>query len=235
LLLEVREISVHYGKAEALKGVSLEVPESSIVTVIGSNGAGKSTLMRTITGILRPTSGQILFQGGRIDKHRIENIVKTGIALVPEGRRVFPYMSVMDNLEMGGYTRRDKKELALVMEEVFSNFPILKERLRQPAGTLSGGEQQMLAIARALLAKPKLLLLDEPSLGLAPIIVREVGEIIKKIHGGGVSILLIEQNARLALGLAQFGYVLEIGRIVLKANTKELQENDFIKRAYLGI
>lgn len=235
MLLQVKEIVVRYGKAEALKGVSLEVPAGSIVTVIGSNGAGKSTLMRTITGLRRPISGEIFLEGKRIEAEPPEKIVKSGIALVPEGRRLFPYMTVLENLEMGGYTQKNRNALSGQIEEIYSNFPILKQRRLQLAGTLSGGEQQMLAIARALLARPKLLLLDEPSLGLAPLVVREVGEIIKGIHARGVSILLIEQNARLALGLARLGYVLETGHIRLKAEAKELLENDFVKRAYLGI
>lgn len=235
MLLEVKGITVLYGKAEALRGVSLEVPEHLIVTVIGSNGAGKSTLLRTITGIRKPSSGEIYFEGKRIDGFSAERIVHAGIALVPEGRRLFAYMTVMENLEMGAYTQKNRREMETMMEESFSNFPILKERRHQLAGTLSGGEQQMVAIARALLAKPKLLLLDEPSLGLSPLIVREVGEIVKGIHKKGVSILLIEQNSRLALGLAQLGYVLETGHIVLKAEAKELLENEFVKRAYLGV
>ncbi len=235
MLLEVKAINVLYGKAQALKEVSVGVPEGQIVTVIGSNGAGKSTLLRTIVGLCKPSSGEIYLEGKRIDGHPAERIVNAGIALVPEGRRLFPYMTVMENLEMGAYTQKNKREISAMMEENFSKFPILKERLTQLAGTLSGGQQQMLAIARALLAKPKLLLLDEPSLGLSPIVVKEVGEIVKGIHEKGVSILLIEQNTRLALGLAQLGYVLETGHVVLKADAKELLENDFVKRAYLGL
>lgn len=235
MLLSIKELVVRYGKAEALRGVSLDVPKGHIATVIGPNGAGKSTLMRTITGLLKPISGEIYFQERRIDGESAEHIVYLGIALVPEGRRLFPYMTVVENLEMGAYIQKDRKKIPTMMEEIFLNFPIFKSRRHQLSGTLSGGEQQMLAIARALLATPKLLLLDEPSLGLAPLIVREVGEIIKGIYEKGVSILLIEQNARLALGLAKLGYILETGRIVLKADAKELLENDFVKRAYLGI
>jgi branched-chain amino acid transport system ATP-binding protein len=235
MLLNVKEITVHYGKAEALKGVSLEVPEDYIATVIGSNGAGKSTLMATVVGLRKPSSGEIYFHGERIDGQAPEEIVKLGIALVPEGRRVFPFMTVVENLEMGAYTQKNRSQVTTMMEDIFCHFPVLRERRRQLAGTLSGGEQQMLAIARALLSKPKMLLLDEPSHGLSPIMVQEVGKIIKDIHKMGVSILLIEQNARLALGLAQLGYVLETGSIVLKADAKELLENDFVKRAYLGI
>ena len=235
MLLDVRKLSVNYGKAEALRDVSLEVPEKRIVTVIGSNGAGKSTLMGTIVGLLKPRQGEIWFRNEIINGKTPEEIVKIGIVLVPEGRRLFPFMSVLENLEMGAYTQKDRKRLVTMMGEVFSHFPRLEERRKQLAGTLSGGEQQMLAIARALLAGPQLLLLDEPSIGLSPLMVREVGEIVKRIHGTGVSILLIEQNARLALGLAQLGYVLETGRIVIKANAKELLENEFVRRAYLGI
>jgi len=235
MLLNVKEVTVHYGKAEALKGVSLEVPEDYIATVIGSNGAGKSTLMSTVVGLRKPSSGEIHFRGKRIDGQTPEQIVKLGIALVPEGRRVFPFMTVVENLEMGAYTQKDRKQVITMMGEIYSRFPVLEERRHQLAGTLSGGEQQMLAIARALLTKPKMLLLDEPSHGLSPLMVQAVGEIIKTIHKMGVSILLIEQNARLALGLAQLGYVLETGCVVLKADAKELLENDFVKRAYLGI
>ena len=235
MLLEVKKLNVLYGKAEALREVSLEVPEGHIVTVVGANGAGKSTLLRAIVGLCKASSGEICFEGTRIDGQPAQRIVKAGIALVPEGRRLFPQMTVMENLEMGAYTQKDKGEIAARMEEIFSSFPILKDRQRQLAGTFSGGQQQMLAIARALLAKPKLLLLDEPSLGLSPMLVKEVGEIVKGIHKRGVSILLVEQNARLALELAQLGYVMETGRVVLKAEAKELLENEFVKRAYLGL
>jgi branched-chain amino acid transport system ATP-binding protein len=235
MLLNVKGITVHYGKAEALKGVSLEVPGDYIATVIGSNGAGKTTLMGTIVGLRKPSSGEIHFQEKRIDGKPPEEIVKLGIALVPEGRRVFPFMTVVENLEMGAYIQKDRKQVIAMMGEIFSHFPVLKERKRQLAGTLSGGEQQMLAIARALLTKPKMLLLDEPSHGLSPLMVQAVWEIVRNIHKMGVSILLIEQNARLALGLAQLGYVLETGCIVLKADAKELLKNDFVRSAYLGI
>jgi branched-chain amino acid transport system ATP-binding protein len=235
MLLEVKKLNVQYGKAEALREVSLEVPEGQIVTVVGANGAGKSTLLRAIVGLCKASSGEICFEGKRIDGQPAQRIVKAGIALVPEGRRLFPYMTVMENLEMGAYTQKDKREIAATMDEIFCNFPILRDRQRQLAGTFSGGQQQMLAIARALLAKPKLLLLDEPSLGLSPIVVKEVGEIVKSIHKRGVSILIVEQNTRLALELAQLGYVMETGRVVLKAEAKELLENEFVKRAYLGL
>jgi len=191
--------------------------------------------MVTVVGLRKPSSGEIYFRGERIDGKAPEKIVQLGMALVPEGRRVFPFMSVVENLEMGAYIQKDRKQVTRMMEEIFSHFPRLKERRRQMAGTLSGGEQQMLAIARALLTKPEMLLLDEPSHGLSPLMVQAVGAIIKNIHHMGVSILLIEQNARLALGLAQIGFVIETGRIVLKADARSLLENDFVKRAYLGI
>lgn len=234
MLLEIKGVSVHYGKAEALKGVSLEVPERCIATVIGSNGAGKSTLMRAITGLKKPSSGEIDFQGKRIDGQPANHIVKLGIALVPEGRRLFPFMSVLENLEMGAYIQKSRTQTATMLEEVFCHFPILKERQRQLAGNLSGGQQQMLAIARSLMARPKLLLLDEPSLGLSPLVVQEVGDIVKDIHERGVTILLIEQNAALALGLSQLGYLLETGSVALKGDARTFLENEFVKRAYLG-
>lgn len=234
-MLEVKDVTVHYGKAAALNGVSLDVPEVSIVTAIGSNGAGKSTIMRTIAGLQKPSSGEITFNKRRIDGQSTHQIVNAGIALVPEGRHLFPDMSVSENLEMGAFTKNDKDQIKEALEEIFSHFPRLRERLRQTAGTLSGGEQQMLAIARALMSRPKLLLLDEPSLGLSPILVQEVAAIIKSIHKRGVSILIAEQNAWLALGMAQLGYVLETGRVVLKGETKVLLQNEFIKRAYIGI
>jgi branched-chain amino acid transport system ATP-binding protein len=235
MFLVVKDLEVCHGKAPALRGISLEVPEKSIVTVIGPNGSGKTTLMYTITGLKRPLSGEISFKGTRIEGMPPYHIVKLGIALVPEGRRLFPYMTVLENLEMGAYVRKNRKDTIKMMEEIYKSFPVIKNRKRQLAGTLSGGEQQMLAIARALLAGPQLMLLDEPSLGLAPLMVSEVMRIIKEIHERGVSILLIEQNARLALNLAQLGYILETGQILLKAETKDLLQNDFVKRAYLGL
>ena len=234
-MLEVKDVTVHYGKAAALKGVSLDVPQVSIVTAIGSNGAGKSTIMRTIVGLQKPSSGKIYFNQRRIDGQSTHQIVNAGIALVPEGRHLFPDMSVSENLEMGAYTQTDRDQIKETLEEIFSHFPRLRERLRQTAGTLSGGEQQMLAVARALMSRPKLLLLDEPSLGLSPILVQEVAEIIKSIHKRGVSILIAEQNAWLALGMAQLGYVLETGQVVLKGETSVLLQNEFIKKAYIGI
>lgn len=234
MLISIRDIRVHYDSIEAIKGISVEVDEQSIVTLIGSNGAGKSTILRTISGLKKPTSGEIWFSGRRIDGLPPDKIVKMGIAHVPEGRRIFPYMTVRDNLLMGAFLRREKKEVDIDLAKVFELFPRLKERATQQGGTLSGGEQQMLAIARALMAKPTLLLMDEPSLGLAPQVVAEVGRMIKTINEGGTTIILVEQNARMALHLAHKGYVLETGRIVLEGSARELARNERVKRIYLG-
>jgi len=212
----------------------MEVEEGSIVTLIGSNGAGKTTTLRAISGLKHPTSGEIWFDGQRIDRLPPEKINKLGIAQVPEGRRVFPQMTVMENLNMGAFLREDKDGVRRDVEEVFRHFPVLKERQKQYAGTLSGGEQQMLAMGRGLMSNPKLLLLDEPSLGLSPILVMEIAKIIKDISQGGKTIVLVEQNARLALSLAQKAYVLETGNIVLEGDAKDLRENEQVKKAYLG-
>lgn len=235
LLLEVKNLTVYYYKVAALKGVSFNVEEGSIVTLIGSNGAGKTTTMRTISGLKHPSSGEIWFEGQRIDRLAPERINGLGIAQVPEGRRVFPQMSVMENLMMGAYLRKDTDAISRDLEAVFEHFPRLKERRRQAGGTLSGGEQQMLAMGRALMSGPKLLLLDEPSLGMSPIVVSEVAKIVREISKRGRTILLVEQNARLALALAQKGYVLETGSIVLEGASKELIKNDLVKKAYLGM
>ncbi len=234
MLLEIKNIVVHYGRLEALKDISLEVEKGNIVTIIGSNGAGKSTTLRTISGLNHPTSGEIWFQGQRIDRLSPPKIVKEGIAQIPEGRRLFPQMTVIENLYMGAFLRKDKGEIKRGLEGVFTYFPILKERQKQYAGTLSGGEQQMLAMGRALMSHPSLLLLDEPSLGLAPFMVMEIAKIIGDIHKEGVTIILVEQNARLALRLADKGYVLETGRIALEGTGDELLNNDAVKKAYLG-
>jgi len=234
MLLEVRDIKVHYDKVEALKSVSLVVSEGSIVALIGANGAGKTTTLNAISGIVGITSGEILFQGERIDKLPAEKIVAIGIAQVPEGRRIFPFMTSFENIKIGAYHRRWKKEINSDIEEIYQHFPVLKERRNQKAWSLSGGEQQMLVIARALMAKPKLLLLDEPSMGLAPMMVEEITRIITDINKRGVNIILVEQNARMALGSAQFGYVLEVGRTVLQGETKELSKDPRVKAAYLG-
>ncbi len=234
MLLSVKDMSVYYHKVIAVKDISIEVEEGGIITLIGANGAGKTTTLRAITGLKHLTTGEIWFEGQRIDKLPPEKINEAGIAMVPEGRRVFPQMTVMENLTMGAFLRKDKDGIEKDLENVFVHFPVLKEREKQMGGTLSGGEQQMLAMARALMSHPKLLLLDEPSLGLSPILVMEIAKIIKDLHQEGRTIVLVEQNARLALSLADHGYVLETGSIVLQGDAKKLQENENVKKAYLG-
>jgi branched-chain amino acid transport system ATP-binding protein len=233
-VLEVKEIEVYYGAIHALKKLSISVEQGSIVTLIGANGAGKTTTLKTISGLLRPRSGSIMYKNQDITHVPPEKIVGMGISQVPEGRRVFPSMSVLENLEMGAYLRKDKKEIAQDMDNVFSRFPRLKERYKQMAGTLSGGEQQMLAIGRALMAKPELLLMDEPSMGLAPLLVKEIFEIIKDINKRGTTILLVEQNANMALSIADKAYVIETGEIVLQGTAQELMNSEQVKKAYLG-
>ena len=234
MFLELRDIKVNYGLAEALKGISLGAGEGEVVTLIGSNGAGKTTTLRVISGLTRPHSGAVFFKGRRIDGLAPNAVVKLGIAHVPEGRRIFAEMTVKENLEMGAYLRSDREGLAEDFKKMFRTFPILEERQKQAAGQLSGGEQQMLAMARALMARPVLLLLDEPSLGLSPLLVKEIGGIIREISRTGVSIILIEQNARLALRLAHRAYILELGAIVLAGQARDLLHEDAVKRAYLG-
>jgi branched-chain amino acid transport system ATP-binding protein len=234
MLLEVKEVVVRYGKAVALKGISMDIARDEIVTLIGSNGAGKTTTLRAISGLSLPESGQIRFQGRIINGVEPHEIVRMGVAHVPEGRRVFGPMTVEENLDLGAYLRRDRLVLAKDMERMYESFPRLKERRRQAAGSLSGGEQQMLAIARALMTSPKVLLLDEPSLGLSPILVREVGRIISRINGQGVTVILIEQNARMALRLAHRAYILELGKIILQGTARDLANNEAVKKAYLG-
>ncbi len=234
MLLEIKGLRVHYGRAEALKGISVVVHEGSIVTLIGANGAGKTTTLRTVSGLKKPSSGEIIFREKRIDRMPTHHIVKMGIAHIPEGRMVFAPMTVLDNLKMGAHRRKDKGGIAKDLDNIYALFPVLKARLGQHAGSLSGGEQQMLATARALMAKPKLLLMDEPSMGLSPLMVLQVGKIIKDINQDGVSIMLVEQNARMALSLANTAYILEVGRIVLEGNAKELAHNDSVRKAYLG-
>jgi len=234
MILEVKDLHVFYGAIHALHGISFHVEKGEIVTLIGANGAGKSTTLNTICGILRPRGGQILFRGQDITKTPADQIVKLGISQVPEGRKIFAPLTVKENLEIGAFTRNDKREIQKSMERVFASFPRMKERLSQLGGTLSGGEQQMLAVSRGLMSNPKLLLLDEPSMGLAPILVEEIFDIIKEINQQGVSILLVEQNANMALQVAHRGYVLETGRIVLEGTAKELRENPQVKAAYLG-
>jgi branched-chain amino acid transport system ATP-binding protein len=235
VLLELKDVWIHYRKVAAVQGISISVEEGEIVTLIGANGAGKSTTLRTISGLKRVTSGQIEFAGERIDRIAPEKVTKLGIAHVPEGRHVFPYMSVLENLEMGAYLRTDKAAISKGYEEVFEHFPRLKERRKQQAGTLSGGEQQMLAMGRALMNDPKLILMDEPSLGLSPILCREIAKLIRDLHQAGRTIVLVEQNARLALALAQKGYVMETGKIALEGPASELRENDEVQHTYLGI
>jgi len=233
-MLKIENLVVSYGGIEALKGISLEVEEGKIVTLVGANGAGKSTTLRSIVGLVKPKSGTITYKGKDLLAEKTQNIVRNGITLVPEGRRIFPNLTVLENLKIGAFTRTDSKGINADLERVYSTFPILKERSWQLAGTLSGGEQQMLAVGRALMSRPKLLMMDEPSLGLAPLIVKEIFEIIKEIHRQGVTILLIEQNANAALHIAHKGYVLETGRITLTGTGKELLENEEVKSAYLG-
>lgn len=233
-MLEVKDIEVYYGAIHALKKMSLQVEQGSIVTLIGANGAGKTTTLKTISGILRPRSGTVTFKNVDISKVAPEKIVAMGISQVPEGRRVFAAMSVLENLEMGAYLRKDKKAIAADMENVFGRFPRLKERRKQMAGTLSGGEQQMLAIGRALMARPQLLLMDEPSMGLAPLLVKEIFAIIKDINERGTTILLVEQNAHMALSIADQAYVIETGEIVLQGAAAELLQSEAVKKAYLG-
>ena len=230
----IRNMHVFYGRVEALKGISLAVDKGAIVTLIGANGAGKSTTLRAVSGLVRPASGEIIFQGKRIDSLSPQDVVRGGIAHVPEGRRVFPFMTVRENLNMGAFRRKDKEEIKKNLEGVFEHFPILRERRNQRAGSLSGGEQQMLAIGRALMSQPALLLLDEPSLGLAPLMVREVGRIIGEINQRQVGIMLVEQNAHMALRIAHRGYVMETGTIALQGPASDLIDNAHVKKAYLG-
>lgn len=234
LLLSVQNIDVFYGPIQALFSVSLEVEEGEIVTLIGANGAGKSTLLRTISGLLKPRAGSIYFENEDLTRKSSIEIVKSGISHVPEGRRVFPEMTVLENLELGAYVRKDRSEIEKDLKTVFERFPRLYERRNQLAGTLSGGEQQMLAIGRALMSRPRLLLLDEPSMGLAPILVSEIFEIIKEINARGTTILLIEQNANMALSIANRAYVIETGKIVLNGTSQEVASNPDVKKAYLG-
>ncbi|HBK52776.1 MAG TPA: ABC transporter ATP-binding protein [Syntrophomonas wolfei] len=233
-MLEVKGIDVYYGAIHALKGLSLEVEEGSTVTLIGANGAGKTTTLKSISGLLRLRNGAIMFKGSDISKVAPEKIVGLGISQVPEGRRVFSTMTVLENLEMGAYLRKDKKGIESDLENVFTRFPRLKERRKQTAGTLSGGEQQMLAIGRALMARPELMLMDEPSMGLAPLLVKEIFEIIKDINARGTTILLVEQNANMALSIANRAYVIETGEIVLEGTAEQLINSEEVKKAYLG-
>lgn len=233
-MLRVTDLEVYYGAIHALKGLSLEVNEGEIVTLIGANGAGKSTTLRTISGLIAPKSGTITFEGKNIAGKGAHEIVRAGISQVPEGRRIFAEMTVLENLELGAFTRSDKDGIAADMEMVFTRFPRLKERVSQQAGTLSGGEQQMLAMGRALMSRPRLLLLDEPSMGLAPLLIKEIFSIIVDINKTGTTVLLVEQNANMALSIASRAYVLETGRITLSGAAKELAASEDVRKAYLG-
>jgi branched-chain amino acid transport system ATP-binding protein len=233
-MLVLQDVNVYYGAIHALKGISLEVNEGEIVTLIGSNGAGKSTSLKTISGLLRPKQGKVVFEGTELTAVQPQEIVAKGISQVPEGRRVFANMTVMENLELGAYLRKDKVEIKKDIGNVFELFPRLNERKNQLSGTLSGGEQQMLAMGRALMSRPKLLLLDEPSMGLAPILVKQIFSIIEEINKTGTTILLVEQNAHMALSVAHRAYVLETGRIVLSGDANELAASEEVRKAYLG-
>ena len=233
-MLEVKDLQVYYGMIQAIKGISFEVNQGEVIALIGANGAGKTTTLHTVTGLISPKSGQVLFEGKDITKTPAHKIVSMGMAHVPEGRRVFAELSVYENLRMGAYTRKDKAEIEETLKRVYKRFPRLQERKNQMAGTLSGGEQQMLAMGRALMSKPRIILMDEPSMGLSPIMVNEIFDIIRAVSESGTTVLLVEQNAKKALSIADRAYVLETGKIVLSGDAKELLEDDSIKKAYLG-
>lgn len=233
-MLKVTELHVNYGGIKALQGISIDVPDGKIITLIGANGAGKSTTLKAIMNLVRPASGKILFHEEEITGVPTKTIVESGVVLVPEGRRIFPNLTVEENLTLGAYARKNKEEIEEDRQKVFTLFPRMKERLWQKGGTLSGGEQQMLAVGRALMSKPKVLLMDEPSLGLAPLLVRDIISIIKDINKLGVTVLLVEQNAKAALEIADYGYVLETGRITLAGQGRDLLENEDVRKAYLG-
>ncbi len=234
-MLEVRDLRVHYGIVEAVKGVSFHVNTGEMISLIGANGAGKSTILRSLTGLVQPSAGAITFEHTSLVGLPPHQIIRMGIGHVPEGRRLFPKMTVLENLKMGAYLQRHKADVAATLESVYAHFPILKERGRQRAGSLSGGEQQMLATARALMNRPRLLMLDEPSIGLSPIMTAEIGKIVQQINAMGVSVILVEQNAMLALTIAQRSYVLETGRIVMQGEARELLQDEGVKKAYLGL
>jgi branched-chain amino acid transport system ATP-binding protein len=234
-MLSLSSIESYYGKIQALKGISLEVSAGGIVAILGANGAGKSTTLRTISGLIQPARGEIVFEGTAIHRMSPHNIVRTGISQVPEGRDIFMGLTVRENLMMGAFTSKENKAVQVNLERTYTSFPILKERAKQQAGTLSGGEQQMLAIARGLMSNPKLMLLDEPSLGLAPLMVDEIFRIIREINHEGVTILLVEQNANMALQTAQYGYVMETGNIALDDTADNLIKDDYVRQVYLGV
>lgn len=233
-MLEVRDLKVSYGRVRAVKGISFTVEQGQVVTLVGTNGAGKTTTLRTISGLIRPESGEILFEGKRIDKVPAHEITTLGLAHSPEGRRIFPRLTVEDNLRLGAFARRDKVGIAKDLERVFDLFDILRTRRAQPAGTFSGGEQQMLAIGRAMMSRPKLLMLDEPSMGLSPLMMQRIMSTITELQSEGTTILLVEQNAQAALSLANYGYVLEVGKIVLEDTGKNLLVDENVRKAYLG-
>ena len=233
-MLEVKDLEVYYGMIRAIKGISFEVNKGEVIALIGANGAGKTTILHTVSGLITPSQGTVTFEGTDITKIPGHKIVSMGMAHVPEGRRVFQQLSVLQNLKMGAYTRKDKKEIEETLETVYKRFPRLAERKNQIAGTLSGGEQQMLAMGRALMSHPSIILMDEPSMGLSPIFVNEIFDIIKEVSASGTTVLLVEQNAKKALSIADRAYVLETGNIVLEGDAKELMNNDAIKKAYLG-
>ena len=233
-MLEVKDLEVYYGLLQAIKGISFHVDKGEIIALIGANGAGKTTTLHTVTGLISPKNGHVLFEGKDITKIPAHKIVSMGMAHVPEGRRVFAELSVYENLKMGAYTRKDKNEIEESLKNVYKRFPRLEERKNQMAGTLSGGEQQMLAMGRALMSKPKIILMDEPSMGLSPIMVNEIFDIIRSVSESGTTVLLVEQNAKKALSIADRAYVLETGKIVLEGKAKDLLEDDSIKKAYLG-
>ncbi len=233
-MLEIKDLEVYYGMIKAIKGVSFEVKEGEVIALIGANGAGKTTILHTITGLLEAKKGSVFFDGKDITKVPAHKIVSMGMAHVPEGRRVFANLTVLQNLKMGAYTRKDKNEIEDTLKTVYKRFPRLEERQNQLAGTLSGGEQQMLAMGRALMSHPRIILMDEPSMGLSPIFVNEIFDIIKKVSAGGTTVLLVEQNAKKALAISDRAYVLETGKIVLEGNAEDLLNNDSIKKAYLG-
>lgn len=233
-MLEIKDLEVYYGMIQAIKGISFQVNEGEVIALIGANGAGKTTTLHTISGLITPKCGTVTFEGKDITRTPAHKIVAAGMAHVPEGRRVFASLSVLQNLRMGAYTRSSKDEIEETLDMVYKRFPRLKERKNQPAGTLSGGEQQMLAMGRALMSKPRLILMDEPSMGLSPIFVNEIFDIIKSVSAGGTTVLLVEQNAKKALSIADRGYVLETGRIVLEGNAQDLLNDESVKKAYLG-
>jgi branched-chain amino acid transport system ATP-binding protein len=233
-MLEIKDLEVYYGMIQAIKGISFQVNEGEVIALIGANGAGKTTTLHTISGLITPKKGTVMFEGKDITKVPAHKIVSAGMAHVPEGRRVFASLTVLQNLRMGAYTRNDKNEIEETLRMVYERFPRLEERKNQPAGTLSGGEQQMLAMGRALMSKPRIILMDEPSMGLSPIFVNEIFDIIKQVSASGTTVLLVEQNAKKALSIADRGYVLETGRIVLEGNAQDLLNDESVKKAYLG-